>query len=87
MACSAVLGSLYGVVWGLTITRAWIVSPLKFIPATIAVQAALVFALNLSTVRGVLLFSIFSTIPGIVWLVWFGVSKMREFANPMNQGV
>jgi hypothetical protein len=87
MACSAVLGSLYGVVWGLTITRAWIVSPLKFIPATIAVQAALVFALNLSTVRGVLLFSIFSTIPGIVWLVWFGVSKMRAFANPMNQGV
>jgi hypothetical protein len=48
------------------------------IPCTIALQAALAAALRLSTVRGVLLFSLFTWVPSILLSVWYAMKKMGE---------
>jgi len=78
MAVSSVLGAIAGLAWGLNYSRAWIVSPLKFIPFSIAVQVALVYFLNLSTVRGVLVLSILSALPSIAWAVSLTLLKIRK---------
>lgn len=77
MAVSTVLGAIAGLTWGLNSSRAWIVSPVKFIPLTIALQVVLVYFLNLSTVRGVLVLSILSTVPSIGLAGWFASVQMR----------
>ena len=79
MAISGVLGAFGGLVWGLNSSRAWIVSPAKFIPFTLATQCMLVYFLNLSTVRGVLMFSILGAIPSIIWTVCFSIGHIRAF--------
>src|SRR5208337_2650321 len=78
MAISSVLGAIAGLAWGLNGSRAWIVSPAKFIPATLAVQVLLVYFLNLSTVRGVIALSIFSTLPSIVWSICFSILRINR---------
>jgi O-antigen/teichoic acid export membrane protein len=78
MATSSVLGAITGLVWGLNTSRAWIVSPAKFIPFSLAVQVVLVYFLNLSTVRGVVMLSILSAIPSLVWFVWFSVLRINK---------
>ena len=78
MAISSVLGAIAGLVWGMNGSRAWIVSPVKFIPFAIAIQVVLVYFLNLSTVRGVLVLSIFSTLPSIAWAVSFALLRMSR---------
>jgi len=78
MAISSVLGVFGGLVWGLNTSRAWIVPPMKFIPFSLAVQAVLVYFLNLSTVRGVLIFSIISSIPVLVWAIWFSLIHIHR---------
>jgi hypothetical protein len=78
MATSSVLGAITGLVWGLNTSRAWIVSPAKFIPFSLAVQVVLVYFLNLSTVRGVVMLSILSAIPSLVWFVWFSILRMNK---------
>jgi len=78
MAISSVLGALSGLVWGLNAARAWIVSPMKFISFSVAIQVGLVYFLKLSTVRGVIIFSILCAIPSIVWSVWFSILRMNR---------
>jgi hypothetical protein len=78
MAASSVLGAIAGLAWGLNFSRAWIVSPLKFIPFSIVVQIVLVYFLNLSTVRGVLVLSILSALPSIAWAVSLTLLKIRK---------
>jgi O-antigen/teichoic acid export membrane protein len=83
MTISSVLGATAALVWGLNTARAWIVSPIKFISFSVAIQIVLVFFLKLSTVRGVLMFSILCVIPGIVWSVCFSFLRI----NRMQKGV
>jgi hypothetical protein len=78
MAISSVLGAIAGLAWGLNASRAWIVSPVKFIPFAIAIQAVLVYLLNLSTVRGVLAFSILSTIPSVACAIGFAFLRIHK---------
>ena len=80
MAISSVLGVIAGLAWGLNSSRAWIVPPMKFIPFAIAIQVVLVYFLNLSTVRGVVVLSIFSTIPSIVWAMSFAVLRINRLS-------
>jgi O-antigen/teichoic acid export membrane protein len=85
MALSAVLGTMGGLFWAVNASRAWIVPPLLLIPCTLAVQIGLVWILDLSTVRGVLWFSIYSSLPSLILSVWRAVSAMREDAPlPLN---
>lgn len=80
MAISSVLGVIAGLVWGLNSARAWIVPPTRFIPFAIAIQVVLVYFLNLSTVRGVVVLSIFSTIPSIAWAMSFAVLRINRLS-------
>jgi O-antigen/teichoic acid export membrane protein len=76
MAACAVVSTVAGLLWAINSSRAWIVSPLVLIPSTIVVQAVVVSVLDLSTVRGVLLFTIFLWVPSIVLSVWLAMKKM-----------
>jgi O-antigen/teichoic acid export membrane protein len=76
MAGCAVVSTVAGLLWAINSARAWIVSPLVLIPCTIVVQAAAVSVVNLSTVSGVLLFTIYSCVPSIVLSLWLAVKNM-----------
>ncbi|MGH9536903.1 MAG: hypothetical protein ACRD3H_03210, partial [Terriglobales bacterium] len=76
MAACAVVATVAGLLWAINSSRAWIISPAILIPCTIAVQAICASMLNLSTVRGVLLLSMYSWVPSIVLSVWLAMTKM-----------
>jgi len=83
MAASSVLGALAGLTWGLNTSRAWIVPPMKFIPVIIVIQVVLVYFLDLSTVRGVLVLSILTAIPSVAWAMGYAllrIHKLQAFA-------
>jgi O-antigen/teichoic acid export membrane protein len=76
MAVCAVVSTTAGLLWAINSSRAWIVPPALLIPCTITVQAVLVAFLDLSTVRGVLLFTMYSWGPSILLSVWLAMTKM-----------
>jgi len=76
MAACAVVSTIAGLLWAINASRAWIVSPLLLIPCTIVVQAVSASVLDLSTVKGVLLLTIYSWVPSIVLSVSLAVKKM-----------
>jgi hypothetical protein len=76
MAVSAVVSTTAGLLWATNSARAWIVSPLSLIPCTIVTQVALIWVLDLSTVKGVLLFTTYSWVPSIVLSLWLAIRKM-----------
>jgi len=90
MAASAIVIAIGGLLWAVNASRAWIVPPHILIPCTLVLQVILVMVLDLSTVRGVLLFSIYSGLPSIVLSIWCAVRRMWEIpvVNPAsNYGV
>ena len=89
MTASAVVSTMAGVLWTINAARAWIVPPAFLIPCTIAVQAATIAFLDLSTVKGVLLFAIYSPVPSIVSSVWLAIKRMSKtplVANSVSSG-
>jgi len=76
MAAYAVVSTTAGLLWGINCARAWIVPPAVLIPCTIIVQVVLISFLNLSTVKGVLLFSMCSWVPNILLSLWLAMKKM-----------
>jgi O-antigen/teichoic acid export membrane protein len=78
MAACAVVSTTAGLLWAINSARAWIVSPGFLIPCTIVVQVAMISFLDLSTVKGVLLFTMYSWVPSIVLSVWLAMKKMWE---------
>ena len=78
IAVSSVLGAIAGLTWGLNASRAWVIPAVQFIPVTLLIQVGLIILLDLSTVRGVLLFSIFSTTPSVVWGIGFAMARIRK---------
>ena len=86
MAASAIVAAIGGLLWTVNASRAWIVPPHILIPCTIVLQVVLVSILDLSTVRGVLLFSIYSGLPGIALSMWWAVRRMGELplTNPAS---
>jgi O-antigen/teichoic acid export membrane protein len=90
MAVGAIVMSIAGLLWTVNAARAWIVPPQILIPCTLILQVILVMVLDLSTVRGVLLFSIYSGLPSIVLSIWCALRRMWEIpvVNPAsNYGV
>jgi O-antigen/teichoic acid export membrane protein len=79
MILSGVLFSILACMWQLNIARGWIVSAWLMIPIGVAVQIALILALDISTVRGVLLMNIFATIPGFFLNFLRTQRGIREF--------
>jgi O-antigen/teichoic acid export membrane protein len=76
MAACAVVSTTAGLLWAINCARAWIVPPALLIPCTIVVQVATISFLDLSTVKGVLLFTTYSWVPSIVLSLWLAVKKM-----------
>jgi O-antigen/teichoic acid export membrane protein len=86
MAASAIVAAIGGLLWTVNASRAWIVPPHILIPCTIVLQVVLVSILDLSTVRGVLLFSIYSGLPGIALSMWWALRRMGKLpvTNPAS---
>ncbi len=76
MAACAVVSTTAWLLWAINSARAWVVPPALLIPCTIVVQVATISFLDLSTVRGVLLFTMYSWLPSIALSVWLAVRKM-----------
>jgi hypothetical protein len=85
MILSGVLFSILACMWQLNIARGWIVSAWLMIPIGVAVQIALILALDISTVRGVLLMNIFATIPGFFLNFLRTQRGIREFEQAAKQ--
>lgn len=66
MTLSAVLYTMLGTIWSINASRAWILSAWASIPVGIIAQILLLSILNVSTVKGVLLFNILLTLPGFI---------------------
>ena len=66
MVGGAVLSILTGTLWGLNASKAWIAGSWLYIPLTLAAQAALIPLVDLSSVRGVLLFNLISAVPNLL---------------------
>jgi O-antigen/teichoic acid export membrane protein len=83
MAACAVISTTGGLLWSINSARAWIVPPAFLIPCTIIAQIAMISFMDLSTVKGVLLFTIYSWVPSIALSLWLALRKMwwtPEFA-------
>jgi hypothetical protein len=61
----SLINNLTTMIWGLNYAKAWVDRSWLTIPTTIAMQALLLFALDLSTVRGAIIFGLFSAIPSL----------------------
>ncbi len=78
MALNSVMGAMAGLTWGLNASRAWIISPVTFIPVVLMIQIGLIAVLDFATVRGVLLFSTVTALSGFVWSIGFALLRMRS---------
>ncbi len=87
MILSGVLFSILACMWQLNIARGWIVSAWLMIPIGVAVQIALIIALDVSQVRGVLLMNIFATIPGFFLNFLRTRRGIREFEHAALQRI
>jgi O-antigen/teichoic acid export membrane protein len=66
MVVSLMIGLLLGVIWGINTARGWLNSTWVIIPSTLVIQVALARWLPLSSVKGIILFGIFSQLPNVL---------------------
>jgi hypothetical protein len=78
---SSLVTSLTTMIWGLNYAKAWVDRSWLIIPSTLAIQISLVFILDLSTVRGTIIFGLFSAIPPLMINLYMsnrGMKMMNE---------
>jgi len=80
MILGAVVGAIDVVMYSLNVSRGWIVPAWIGIPAGLVSQIIAITVFDISTVRGVLLMAIFSTIPFIVINYWTARKGIRALA-------
>jgi O-antigen/teichoic acid export membrane protein len=66
MVGAAVLSSVTATFWELNASRGWVAGSWLYIPLTLATQIALVPFVDFSTVAGVLMFNLLSTVPNLL---------------------
>ena len=66
MVGGAVAGALTGTFWALNASKAWITGAWLYIPLTLATQIALIPYTDFSSVSGVLIFNLLSSIPNLL---------------------
>ena len=76
---SSVIGSINGAMWSCNYSKGWIPSGWILIPIGLATQIAMLFIFDISTVRGVLLMSIFPIFAGIAVNAWVAIHELRRF--------
>lgn len=86
MAVNVAVSALANLLWGLNGTRAWILYPWPQIVMVFGAQLFMVRVMDLSTVRGALVFSIISTLVGVLWALFVsGDGMVKEFRK--NKGL
>ena len=87
MMLNAAMGAMFMTMYGLTFSKAWIPSALVTIPMEILTQAILIFTLDISTVRGVLVLGCLSCVPPILLNIYIarrelGKTEAAHAENP-----
>ncbi len=78
MVGGSVLSAITGTFWTLNASKAWITGSWLYIPLTLITQAALIPFTDFSSVSGVLLFNLYSTLPN---LLLNGILSLRGFRS------
>jgi hypothetical protein len=86
MAINVAANAMAGLIWGLNATRAWIMYPWPNVIVLLCAQVVMVRVMNLSTVRGALVFSIVSTFIGVLWGVFVSCNGMLKEAKKIEIG-
>jgi len=83
MVAGAVATALTGTFWALNSSKAWITGSWLYIPLTLTTQLVLIPVTDFSTVSGVLIFNLISTLPGLLLnlgLSYHGFRSLRVAA-------
>ena len=64
--------------WHMNAYRGWVPPSWVYIPATLGAQVAVIPLLDLSTVRGVILFGLLSTVPAVLISAFLAARGLRE---------
>jgi O-antigen/teichoic acid export membrane protein len=80
---TAMISAISSVAWSLNTSRGWIKDSWLIIPSTILTQALLLTIINISDVKGVILFGLISTLPTL--LVNFYINY-KGFGNKYSNG-
>jgi hypothetical protein len=75
---SAVLSSLLALMWHMNAYRGWVSSSWIYVPATIVVQVLIIPLLELSSVRGVIIFGALSALPALAISSWLAARGLRS---------
>ncbi len=78
---SSLITSLTTMIWGLNYAKAWVIQSWMIIPSTIAMQILLVFCLDLSTVKGTIIFGLFSAVPPLVMNLYMSNRGMKMMSE------
>ncbi|MEH2028134.1 MAG: polysaccharide biosynthesis protein [Nostoc sp.] len=76
---SANTGFLSGLLWSINVSKGWIQDAWLYIPATIATQILLLFVLDVSTVKGVIYFGMYSQLPSLVINFYMNYKGFKSF--------
>jgi O-antigen/teichoic acid export membrane protein len=75
---SIIFGHIGGTMWALNSTKGWIKYAWLYPPTTIVTQTLLLFIVNVSNLRGVLIFSIISMIPSFIINIMLSYNGLRD---------
>jgi O-antigen/teichoic acid export membrane protein len=78
MVASAVLIAFGSTLWMLNSSKAWINGSWLYIPLTLATQVALIPFTDFSSVAGVLIFNLISTVPAVLLNLWLSYRGFRS---------
>jgi O-antigen/teichoic acid export membrane protein len=80
MISVAVISALSGTLWLLNASKAWVSGAWLYIPITLATQVALIPFTDFSSVAGVLIFNLISTVPSLLLNLALSYRGFRVFA-------
>jgi O-antigen/teichoic acid export membrane protein len=86
MVLSAVLNGLAAVMFGFCASKGWTSRIWLTIPSIVAAQISLVFVLDLSTVKGVLIFGSLPIVPALVVYYLLALQGIKNHGNNSNAG-
>ncbi len=78
---SSLITSLTTMIWGLNYSRAWVDRSWLIIPCTIAMQMILLVSLDLATVRGTIIFGLFSALPPLLVNLYMSNEGMKMMSE------
>ncbi len=84
MTTSIVVNFIAGTMWSMNTAKAWIKYCWLYIPLTIIAQIFLLLTLDTSNVKGVIMFGLFSTLPGFllnIYMSYEGLTRIQVYKS------